>query len=610
MLTNSEKTLEISDFFDEKPEPDFLVDFSKPELSSRATRNQNSIQKLFPDIDNITSCDEISSSEDIRERYLAELPDEKPKKKRTVVKPISPRKKCRLTIDISVERGSQDSVSYIPSDYEGDFVDEYKSSINNTESSDDELLNKENIRFPSRPSKMNENDDIQKSSDLKTLQNWSESDWVTLMEFKNRNLSTIESDVEISTEIAKIIRKTLLSRLSERSLPKELVGLQVQFETLRRLIHQTVHRGESNTILLVGSHGSGKTTAVRMVLDEIEKKRVSNETFEEIQKPFILINLNGKLQNTEMLAVKEIAQQLRIEAQLQDIMKIGSSAERGNDGNTSVIFILEEFDQFVSNSGHPNQKLLYNLFDLAQSHGNPIAVIGLTTHVVSLESCENCLMKSYSNWQFREFSTLQEVYEELFKFAYENYFLEMLPVSQISQQCPIITVENISQAIKLQNHNYKSEMLQALSLLELSLVLAIRNLIVLREIDNFNFLMVYTEYEEYIQRSEAVGRGSAIAGIGIAEGSTVSENGRISITGKAAGLSSSSRNLFFKKPVTLKAFEQLIVYEIIKPIESFGKGPKEFRMFRCMIDPRYIETSVKKMIEIPSILKRWASTGK
>jgi origin recognition complex subunit 4 len=52
----------------------------------------------------------------------------------------------------------------------------------------------------------------------------------------------------------------------------------------------------------------------------------------------------------------------------------------GSKSTTPVIFILDEFDLFAQ---HTKQALLYNLFDIAQSSQNPIAVVGLTCRLVS-----------------------------------------------------------------------------------------------------------------------------------------------------------------------------------------------------------------------------------
>src|SRR5436190_2729652 len=53
--------------------------------------------------------------------------------------------------------------------------------------------------------------------------------------------------------------------------------------------------------------------------------------------------------------------------------------------STSIIFILDRFDEFLS---HPRQALLYNLFDIAQSRKAPIAVICLGRQVNVIDGLE------------------------------------------------------------------------------------------------------------------------------------------------------------------------------------------------------------------------------
>jgi hypothetical protein len=44
-----------------------------------------------------------------------------------------------------------------------------------------------------------------------------------------------------------------------------------------------------------------------------------------------------------------------------------------------LVVILNEFDQFAN---HGRQALLYNMLDTVQSHGSPLAVIGITCRLV------------------------------------------------------------------------------------------------------------------------------------------------------------------------------------------------------------------------------------
>lgn len=61
------------------------------------------------------------------------------------------------------------------------------------------------------------------------------------------------------------------------------------------------------------------------------------------------------------------------------------SETKDNTTSSSVIFILDSFDEFLC---HPRQALLYNLFDIAQSRKAPIAVICLGRQVNAIDGLE------------------------------------------------------------------------------------------------------------------------------------------------------------------------------------------------------------------------------
>jgi len=65
----------------------------------------------------------------------------------------------------------------------------------------------------------------------------------------------------------------------------------------------------------------------------------------------------------------------------------------GNTTSTSLIFILDSFDEFLL---HPRQALLYNLFDIAQSRKAPIGVICLGRQVNAVDGLEKRVKSRFS----------------------------------------------------------------------------------------------------------------------------------------------------------------------------------------------------------------------
>lgn len=180
----------------------------------------------------------------------------------------------------------------------------------------------------------------------------------------------------------------------KRRLP--LVKLEQEYQELHQLVKQTVLAGEGNSVMIIGSRGTAKTTMVETVIADMASDH---------RDVFHVIRLNGFIHTDDKLALREIWRQLGREMEVEDdnmgikgsyadtltsLLALLShpaqdSALPLNQTANSIIFILDEFDLFAS---HPRQTLLYNLFDVAQSRSAPILVIGVTTKVEVVNSLE------------------------------------------------------------------------------------------------------------------------------------------------------------------------------------------------------------------------------
>lgn len=198
-----------------------------------------------------------------------------------------------------------------------------------------------------------------------------------------------------SSDSLRILKAEILKGISrKRRLP--LVKLEQEYQELHQLVKQTVLAGEGNSVMIIGSRGTAKTTMVETVVADMASDH---------RDVFHVIRLNGFIHTDDKLALREIWRQLGREMEVED----DSMGTKGNYADTltsllallshpaqdsaltpdqaanSVIFILDEFDLFAS---HPRQTLLYNLFDVAQSRSAPILVIGVTTKVEVVNSLE------------------------------------------------------------------------------------------------------------------------------------------------------------------------------------------------------------------------------
>jgi energy-coupling factor transporter ATP-binding protein EcfA2 len=209
-----------------------------------------------------------------------------------------------------------------------------------------------------------------------------------------------------SSEQQSTLKNIVLSKLSQRR-PIPLKNLDTEYTKVHQLLHATVTAGESNSLLLIGARGSGKTAIVNAVLRDLSRSQ---------KEHFHTIRLNGFIQTDDKLALREIWRQLGREMEISDAEdgggksyadtltmllallshpdEIAATATDGSSVARSVIFIMDEFDLFAT---HARQTLLYNLLDIAQSRKAPIAVIGLTARIDVTEALEKRVKSRFSH---------------------------------------------------------------------------------------------------------------------------------------------------------------------------------------------------------------------
>jgi len=214
----------------------------------------------------------------------------------------------------------------------------------------------------------------------------------------------------------------VLNRLTSRSLGP-VAHLEKEYTTLVTLLSATITAGESNSLLLLGARGSGKTLLIEHALQDLMRKYAED---------FHVVRLNGFFQTDDKLALREIWRQLGREMAVSedetgevssyadtmasllsllshpeefdpvagDTMDIdaahGGGVTTSSTGKTSksIVFILDEFDLFTT---HPRQTLLYNLFDIAQAKKAPIAVLGCSTRMDVVDLLEKRVKSRFSH---------------------------------------------------------------------------------------------------------------------------------------------------------------------------------------------------------------------
>ncbi|CAM4630821.1 origin recognition complex subunit 4 [Caretta caretta] len=430
---------------------------------------------------------------------------------------------------------------------------------------------------------------------------------------KRKSKETSSVNEECISQVQRILRE----RFCHQCPNGKLFGVQLQYKHLLELLKRTIIHGESNSALIIGPRGSGKTMLLNYVLKELMEVK-------QVRENLLQVHLNGLLQTNDKIALKEITRQLQMENVVGDKV-FGSFAENlafllealkkgDRDSSCPVLFILDEFDLFVH---HKNQTLLYNLFDISQSAQTPVTVIGLTCRQDILELLEKRVKSRFSHRQIYLLNSFDfKQYLKIFKeqlylpaeFLYKpftqkwnknvqslsedrtvqdvlrNHFhcskdlrslhmLLMLALSSITVSHPFMTGSDLLEASKLCRMDSKANIVHGLSVLEICLIIAMKHLNDVYEGEPFNFQMVYNEFQKFIQR-------------------------------KAHSMYN------FEKPVVMKAFEHLLQLELIKPIEGLSvRAQREYLLMKLLLDNNQIMDALQVYPNCPTDVKQWATSS-
>ncbi|KAM4601811.1 origin recognition complex subunit 4 [Polymixia lowei] len=413
------------------------------------------------------------------------------------------------------------------------------------------------------------------------------------------------------------VQRILRERLCHQQTPEMPQGLESQQKHLLELLKRTAVHGESNSVLIVGPRGAGKTMLLKCVLRELLDDK-------EAQRSLLQVHLNGLLQTDDRVALKEITRQLHLENVVGDKV-FGSFAEnlafllealKKGDRSSSrpVLFVLDEFDLFAH---HKNQTLLYNLLDVSQSAQAPVAVVGLTCRLDVLELLEKRVKSRFSHRQIHLLTSLtftqylervqvqlslpdsfpdtrfsqewnagvktlceDKVVVEVLRRHFNStkdfrslHILLMLSLSRVTAASPAIKPSDLLEASRLCSADSKANILQGLSVLELCLIIAMKHLNDIYDGEPFNLQMVYNEFKKFLQRK--------------------------------------SHSIYnFDQPVVMKAFEHLQQLELIRSVDGpTAKTQREYQLMRLMLDHTQIMEALQKYPQCPTDVKQWAMSA-
>lgn len=400
------------------------------------------------------------------------------------------------------------------------------------------------------------------------------------------------------------LKETVLHNLESNNV---LYGYDREFAELLDLVLQTVTTGGSNSVLLLGPRGVGKTHLVHRVLS---KAKDESRVF---ATDGLIVNLDGLLETDDKLALRQIARQLHLES-VQDGLLVSKrslsfadnldfllkSLKSGDKQSKPIIFVLDNFHLFCA---HHNQTLLYNLFDVCQSKATPMLVVGLTSELDVLECLEKRVRSRFNHRQINMFP--EDNFEQYYKLAlclltcqseewnshvkqlfeqsadckqlfrkrlfYINstvgYLKHVLSIAVITmEEDEWLTFSHLQKVIEEEVGSSQPVIANGLTVIETCVLVAIKHLQTMYDGQPFNFEMAYHEFDKFV----------------------------------------SNRGKMYRqeRDVAMKAWETLADLKIIEPVDRGTKVQKEYRLHLLQVLP---DSILKSMDGMPQNIQEWAS---
>ncbi|KAJ3325427.1 origin recognition complex subunit 4 [Boothiomyces sp. JEL0866] len=315
---------------------------------------------------------------------------------------------------------------------------------------------------------------------------------------------------------------------------------------LNELLKRTVSFGESNSVLVTGQKGSGKTTLVKNALASL-----SSNTF-------YTIKLDGIYHTDDALALKSIIRQLQLELDLET-QTSGSFAERLE---FDTLLILEK--RVKSRFSHRT----INIYPVG-TFEDYLAI----AHQIGEEMDEN-VSKLLKDKQVKNILSVQYEWDKSIPNLI-NIFSIVTQFKQLNGKYP--TSKIFADLIDSISQDQMEQTVHELSILEICILLSIKGLLS-KQHELFNFEMVYDEYREFAKRLAALGKGMG--------------------------------RLHFTKSVALKAYENLACLGLICNSSGVASQcPKEYHMARCLLTRLQIRNALATFPDVlPSAIMKWAET--
>eukprot|EP01147_Barroeca_monosierra_P005569 gene5569-7217_t len=443
------------------------------------------------------------------------------------------------------------------------------------------------------------------------------------------SLDNAESHIECDQSILDSAKDYLLHRLLDAPVPQTNCHIQAE-QALFEICQSGVLNGTSNSLLVVGPRGSGKTTVVNNVIRRLNACGASEK------REFVSIHIHGLVHGDDASALKEIASQLMgvsfPESMNDNADVVGSAAEiaralrqalRSGSSSTSqcIIITIDDIDIYA-HSGQ--QTLLYTLLDHIQNAAVPMVLVGMTCRLDFRSLLEKRVLSRFSQRYvhlFNAFSRFEDylaLFTNMFKLptsfepnTFQNFWntkaerltrngtvlaelhdmhsqstsdirqlqtLAFNAITQTSIERPHVCAEWVYEERHHQTMDATVALLLDLSALELCLIIAMNNLRY-RGKTQFNFEKIFESYTTFFKKATQQGGGE-----------------------------------FYRKPVALKAFEQLFALELVCPrlhgtlCLQQSSVPDVYTEVHLLVEDRQVLEVIEKYPMLSTRVKLWGRT--
>eukprot|EP00038_Savillea_parva_P009063 m.180946 g.180946 ORF g.180946 m.180946 type:complete len:509 (+) comp15147_c0_seq1:65-1591(+) len=449
----------------------------------------------------------------------------------------------------------------------------------------------------------------------------------------------------------------LRRRLTGIDTPTTTRGYDTERQILTGILTASIVRGESNSAVVIGGRGAGKTTLVEGALAAAAAADGAADRGHRV------VRLNGLAHADDATAVRELARQMHVSlpasesdsapgregasaATAPDDVDAPENDEEGKDGSgldpsrvstgelvqsllaglkagsrdvsQCLVILLEEFDLFA-HAG--KQSLLYTLLDAVQAGHTPLVVIGLTCRFDAEDLLEKRVLSRFSR---RKFYLSKPLPFDEYKMAFEEALtasaatVSKFPddsarwndsVKELVQSGAV--VRELRELYDTNGRDFRAlNQLAMLAVYKLSAdhpfpsAASLYAATVRQRADSKTNMMLSTSLLEMClliaMNNLALDHPNQAANFELTYKaySDLVTASRKSSTGDASGKA-------YSKAVAFKAFEHLADLELVKFAAGSTGTPPTFRTVHLMLESEQIADALKRCTSLPTHMRAW-----